>query len=66
MQFAFLVSGLDVVIRARMGEQVPALADEKAWREIRSAVPKLRVPSPALEEDLVRDCQEKGLIGPRR
>jgi len=48
-----------------MGEQIPAMADEKAWKEVRRAVPKPLVYSDALDEDLELDCEDKGLKGPR-
>ena len=64
-QFGFLVAGLGAISRYRMGEQIPAMADEKVWKEVRQAVPHATLVSEALEEDLEVDCKEKGLIGPR-
>jgi hypothetical protein len=49
-----------------MGSQIPAMADEKTWKEVRKAIPRPTVSSEALDEWLEEEAKNKGLKGPRR
>ncbi|MFH1609800.1 MAG: hypothetical protein ABID40_04135 [Candidatus Bipolaricaulota bacterium] len=64
-QFGFLVAGLGAISRWQAAGQIPAMADEKAWKEVRRQVPKPTLPADALIEDLAADCEKRGITGPK-